>query len=124
MRDSKTCYQKAKERGDKKELAKIEAENRALQSQLHKQGFSTAPVDDLLVCISDDLPKIQKTAEVKKLISKWDKAELAKHPGAEQVDLTMTLVDAFHPNERQRKSAMEIQKRKPISIEQAEKIKD
>ena len=124
MRDSKARYQKAKERGDKKELAKIEAKNRARQSQLHKQGFSTAPVDDLLACIADELPRIQKSAEVTKLISKWDKAELAKHPGAEQVDLTMQLVDAFHPNERQRKTAIEIQKHKPISIEQAGKTKD
>lgn len=39
------------------------------------------------------------------------------------MDVTLKLVDAFLPNERQRKSAIEIQKHKPISLEQAEKIK-
>ncbi len=58
------------------------------------------------------------------LVSKWDKETLAKHPSAELIDVTMHLVDAFNPNERQRKSAVEIQKHQPISLEEADKIDD
>jgi hypothetical protein len=58
------------------------------------------------------------------LVSKWDQETLAKYPSAELVDVTMMLVDAFQPNERQRQSAIEIQKHEPIPLEDAEKIKD
>lgn len=50
-------------------------------------------------------------------MSKWDEAELEKHAGYEQVDVTLKLVDAFPPSERARKNAMEIQKLKPVPIE-------
>src|SRR5215469_3346113 len=84
-----------------------------------KQGFSTAPVDELLLHITNALAEIQKTAGVTSFISKWDEAGLKKHAGAERVDVTMKLVDAFQPNERQRKFAIEVQNRKPLSLEQA-----
>jgi hypothetical protein len=88
------------------------------------QAFSTAPVDDILAHITSALPEIQRTARVTAIVSKWDEAALRKHPGAERVDVTMLLVDAFQPNERQRKSAIQIQKQKPISLERATHIKD
>jgi hypothetical protein len=40
------------------------------------------------------------------------------------VDITMTLVDAFHPTEGQLKAAIEIQKKTPISLKEAENIND
>ena len=70
--------------------------------QAHQQGFGTAPVDDLLAHVSSELPKIQADAGVTQLISKWNEPELQKHAGAEKVDVTLKLLDAFHPNERQR----------------------
>ena len=51
------------------------------------------------------------------LISKWNKQALAKHKLAEQVDITMLLVEAFKPNQKQKKSAIEIQKQKPVPLE-------
>jgi hypothetical protein len=57
-------------------------------------------------------------------VSKWDKANLAKHPSAELVDVTSALIDAFNPSDRGRKYAIDIQKHDPIPLEQAEKIKD
>ena len=88
------------------------------------QGFSTASVDDILKHIKDSLPTIEQKACVDVIVSKWDEKTLAKHKSAKRVDVTIMLVDAFHPNEKQRKSALEIQKATPISLEQAEKIKD
>lgn len=118
MDDLVNQQKKAKTAGDKKAIARIEAEGRAWQAQLHQQGFSTAPVDDLLEHISNELPKIKADAGVTQLISKWNEPELRKHAGAEKVDVTMKLVDAFHPTERQRQHAIEIQKKKPAKLKE------
>ncbi len=117
-------HKKAKAAGDKKRIKELEKEGQASQQRAHTQAFSTAPVDEILATIKDQLPEIKTRAGVSALISKWDEKELAKHPNAEQVDVTLALIDAFKPSERQRKSALEIQRHKPISIRQAERIKD
>lgn len=117
-------FAKAKAAGDQKHIAELNAEGKARQQRLHLQGFSTAPVDDILDQIKDELPAIKEKAGVTALISKWDKAGLAKHINAEVVDVTMALVEAFKPNERQRKSAITIQQHDPIPLEQAKKIRD
>ena len=120
--DLKAKHEKAKAAGDEQEVRKLEAQGQAWQKQMHRQGFSTAPVDDILAHIADSLPKIRESNNVSVLVSKWDKAELAKHPGAEQVDVTMQLVDALQPGDQQRKFAIEAQKHPPIPLEQADKI--
>lgn len=124
LKDLRAAHQKAKDAGDSREVARLEARGKAWQQKAYQQGFSTAPVDDLLAHITNALPAIQKAAAATALVSKWDEAGLRKHAGAETVDVTMALVEAFHPNERQQKHAIEIQKRKPISLKQASRIKD
>lgn len=94
------------------------------QRHLHMQGFSTAPATNILDQIKDKLPALKDKAGVRVLVSKWDKDGLARYKEAVLVDVTMALVDAFSPNERQRKSAIAIQEQKPISLDQAERIKD
>jgi len=123
IQDLQKRYQQAKEHGDKKEAARLKAIELSLQSQIHMQAFSTAPVDDILLLISADLPKIQKTASVTCLVSKWDKAQLKKHLNAEQVDVTMQLVNAFHLKENQKEGINEIQKLQPIPLTHAAKMK-
>lgn len=118
MSDLVRQQQEARAAGDKKAITRIEGEGRAWQAQLHQQGFGTAPVDDLLTHISNELPKIQAGAGVTQLISKWNKPELRKHANAEKIDVTMKLVDAFHPNERQRSHAIEIQTKKPAKLKE------
>lgn len=118
MNDLVSQQTKAKAAGDRKAVVRLEAEGRAWQAQLHRQGFGTAPVDDLLAHISNELPKIQADAGVTHLISKWNAPELKKHASAEQIDVTMKLVDAFHPSERQRQHAIEIQKKKPAKLKE------
>jgi len=124
LQELKAAHRKAKEVGDFEKVAQLEADGKALQQKAYQQAFSTAPVDDLLAHIANSLPEIQKAADVTTLISKWDEAKLKKHAGAETVEVTMELVDAFQPSERQRQSALEIQQRKPISPKQASRIKD
>ena len=124
LADMKAEYDKAKAEGNQKRVAELEKQGKAQQVLLHKQGFSTAPVDDILKHIKDKMPEIAKAAGVGPIVSKWDKDALAKYKSAELVDVTMALVNAFRPNERQRKSAIDIQKHPPISLEEAEKIDD
>jgi hypothetical protein len=117
-------YNEAKAAGNQKRVAELEAQGKAQQVLMHKQGFSTAPVDDILDHIKDKMPGIAKAAGVGPIISKWDKDALAKYKSAELVDVTMPLVNAFHPNERQLKFAIDIRKQPPISLEEAEKLAD
>ena len=115
-------YNAAKAAGNQKRVAELEAQGKAQQTLVHKQGFSTAPADDILKNIQDKLPEIAKAAGVSAIVSKWDKDALAKYQSAELVDITMPLVNAFHPTERQLKFAIDIQKQAPISLEEAEKM--
>lgn len=115
-------YQEAREAGNQERVAEIEAEMNARQKLLHKQGFSTEPVDNILELIKDKLPEIHNRQGVSTLVCKWDKESLKKHPNAEYVDVTMALVDAFNPNEKQRQSAIQIQQHKPVPLAKVEKI--
>ncbi|NQT94653.1 MAG: hypothetical protein HQ559_17995 [Lentisphaerae bacterium] len=124
LADLKAEYDKAKAEGDQDRMAELEAKGKAQQALLHKQGFSTAPVDGMLAHIKNQMAGIAEDAGVEAIVSKWDKEALAKHQGAELVDVTMPLVDAFKPNDRQRKSAIGIQEHPPISLKEAEKIDD
>ncbi|MDD5707593.1 MAG: hypothetical protein PHR35_16855 [Kiritimatiellae bacterium] len=117
-------HAKAKAAGDTNRVAELEAWGKAQQVRLHQQGFSTAPVDDVLKHIENQMPAIATAADVSAIVSKWDKAALARHPSAELVDVTMELVKAFHPTDRQLKAAIGIQKHTPISLERAERIDD
>ena len=124
MAGLKADHENAKARGDEKRVAEIEAEGAERQKLAHKQAFSTAPVDEILEQIEGQLPGIRQEAGVEVIVSKWDEDGLAKYPRAERVDVTMALVDAFEPGEGRRRSAIEIQKREPIALKQAENIRD
>jgi hypothetical protein len=113
MNELKAQFTKAQADGNSNEVAQLEAEGRNWQATLHEMAFGTAPVDDLLVHIAGELPKIQEAAGVTSLQSKWNKPALDQHPRAERVDVTMGLVDAFHPLEIQRRRAIEIQRISP-----------
>lgn len=113
----KAAFQKAKQEGNQAEMDKLQAQGRALQEQAHRQGFGTAPVDDLLEKIADALPEIRRVAGVSALVSIWDEKTLAQHAGAVAVDVTMPLVDAFHPTDKQRKVAEDIRKQKPVAMD-------
>jgi hypothetical protein len=124
MSGLKAEYEKAKAAGDQKRIAELETEGAARQKLMHKQGFSTAPVENILEQIKEKLPAIKEKTGIDALVSKWDKDTLAKHPSAELVDITMELADTFNPNDRRRKNVIEIQKHDPIPLDQMEDIKD
>lgn len=115
---------KARAAGNKARVAELEAQGKAQQKLMHMQGFSTAPVESILALVKDNLDGVKAKAGVTALMSKWDEATLAKYPKAERVDVTMALVDLFHPDKRQLNRAVEVQKHQPIPLRDAEKIDD
>lgn len=117
--------EKAKASGDKKQVADVEARYGdlvKLQIQRHKQGFSTAPVDDILEHVKDQMQEISRAARVETVVSKWDKQALAKYKEAELVDVTIPMVYAFHPTMKMLMTALDVMTKPPVPLEKAEKI--
>lgn len=124
MAPLRAAHEKVRQSGDAAAVARLEAQGRALQEKAHRQAFGTAPVDDLLDLIANALPGIRRAANVDVLVSMWDDGALAKYPGADRVDVTPALVDAFEPTERQRKTVDEIRKKKPLPESALNNAKD
>ena len=117
-------YAQLKAAGDAKKLAAFEAPLKAEHLKQHQQVFGTAPVDECLAAIKDKTPELMKKANVSVMISKWDKETLAKYKGATQVDMTEALIDAFAPTPKDRATAIDLQKHKPVSNEQLKNDND
>jgi hypothetical protein len=124
----KAEYEKAKAAGDKKRVKEMEARSAsgiwpdmgwppspAQQDMMHKQGFSTWPVDNILEKINGKIPEIAKQADVDVIISKWDLAY--QRSGVELVDVTPLLVKLLVKDEKALKAALEIRKMHPIPRE-------
>ena len=106
----------AQEAGDEERVAELEAHGPELQAKLHRQGFSTASVDDILEHIRDEIPAIATQAGVDVIVSKWD---IVYHgPSASVIDVTDQLVAALEPDERALKSAREIVQQEPVPLEE------
>ena len=88
MKDLTGQLNKAREAGDINGISRLETAGREWQLNLKRQGFGTAPVDDILAEIASDLPKIQHAAGVTSLVSKWNEAELHGRPNAVRIDVT------------------------------------
>jgi len=116
------AFQKAKDEGNDDLVKELEPKVWAQRKHSHRQGFSTAPVDEMLEYIKDEIPKIAKKAGIGPIISKWDKDALAKYKSAEKVDITMPLVKAFKPREQSLKWAEKIQKKPPIPMKKLEEL--
>ena len=112
--------QKAKAAGDTKKIKELDKWGKAQQANLHRQGFGTAAVDDILEHIKDHLPQITKDANVITLISKWNKKALKPYKSAELIDVTDQIVAPFNPNEKVLKTIEQIKKKKPIPLWQLE----
>lgn len=124
MASTRKEFDAAKAAGDQKRADDLSSGMVALQHRLHLQGFSTAPVDDVLGHVADQLPEIRRQSGASLLVSKWDEATLAQHAKAKRVDVTTRLVDAFHPDDRQRRSALDVQRTPPIPLAEAERLSD
>jgi len=107
-------YDRAKQTADLKSVKAIEAEMLGRQSRLHKQGFSTAPVDDILAELCKDIAAIAEETGVDVIVNKWRLAY--RRPNVELVDVTGMLVECFEPDERTRKQIDALAMNEPLPL--------
>ena len=115
LNDLRAELKKAKAAGNEKRVKELEAEGPALQKLMHKQGFSTWPVDNILEKIKGKIPEIAKQVDVEVIVSKWD--IIYQRSGVEFVDVTDLMVRPFNPDEDTRKTIKDIQKQDPVPLE-------
>jgi hypothetical protein len=116
MKKLKEQHDQANAAGDNEKAKKLEAEGRAGQEHIHSQVFGSAPVDEIVAKIKDQLPEIAKQAGVDLIVSKWSIAYRA--PGAEFVDVTEPMAKLFQPDEQTWKMIREVPKHEPLSAEE------
>jgi hypothetical protein len=124
LNEKARAAKEAKAAGQTARYEELSAVLKKEQVRIHRQVFSTAPVDDALVEIKDRLPEIQKEAGVSKLVSKWDEAALKQHRKAERVDITDLLVREFKPGEKQLKVIADLKGKKPVPLDKIDKLED
>ncbi len=128
----KAEYEKAKAAGNEKRVKEMEAAasnptlggegwppHPAQQELIHKQGFSTWPVDNLLEKIKGKIPEIAKQANVDIIVCKWD--IVYQRSGVEFVNVTDLMVKPFNPDEETLKGVKEIQEQDPVPLEELKK---
>jgi hypothetical protein len=121
LEDLRSRHQEAIKAGDTGLVEELSAEGMARQEQMHYQGFSTAPVDNILARFSEQIAVAMETAGVEAIISKWDEESMARYPEAEMVDITMDLVLAMKPNERQLGFVKQMGDKPPIPMDDLKK---
>jgi len=116
MQDLKDEYEKAKTAGDEKRVKELEVKGPAQQELIHKQGFSTWPVDNILEIIKGKIPEIAEQAKVDLIVSKWN--IVYQRSGVELVNVTDLMVKPFDPDEETLKIVEDIQTLEPVSLEE------
>ena len=102
----KALHNAAKKEGNEERVKELEAAASEMQDLLHKQGFGTWPVDDILERIEDEIPKIAEEAGVDIIVSKWD--VVYQKPGVELINITEFIVKPFNPGEETMQAVIEI----------------
>ena len=108
-------HKKAKDAGDHAKAKRIEAAVQASQKRVHRAGFSTGRVDEILVHIKDKLPGIAKKAGVDVIVSKWSISYSTSD--AEFVDVTGLMIEPFQPDEKKRAKILMQIRHPPIPLE-------
>lgn len=111
---------KAKAAGDTKKIEELEKWGKTQQDKLHRQGFSTASVHDILENIKNDMPRIAEETGVDIIVSRWD--IVYQNPSAELVDITDEIVKPFNPDPKTLKIIKDLLNQPPLPEEVLEKM--
>ena len=122
MQELRAEHEKAKAAGDEKRVKELEVKGPAQQELIHKQGFSTWPVDNILEKIKGKIPEIAKQADVNVIVCKWD--IVYQQNGVEFIDVTDLMVKPFNPDEATLKIIKDIQKLDPVPLEELKNHQD
>ncbi len=113
-------YDAAKAAGNDERVKEIDARMQARQAVAHRQGFGTAPVDDILSHIKDGLPEVAKSAGVDVIVSKW--AINYSAADASLIDITDEMVAPFNPDERTLKIIADLRTKAPVPLKDLENM--
>jgi hypothetical protein len=119
LKKLKEEHAQAKAAGDEEKAKRLESEGRGEQARSHSQVFSSAPIDEIMAKIKDQLPAVAKQAGVDVIVSKWSLAY--RSPDAQFVDVTEPLAKLFQPDENTLKMIRELPKHPPLSTEELKK---
>ncbi len=108
-------YNDAKARGDQQRVSEIETSMKEQQAKMHRQGFGTASVDDLLAHVQDRIAAIEDEHSVVAVVSKWDESTLSKYSDHERIDLTGALVALYDPGAEQLGWIKDLEGKDPIA---------
>jgi len=114
LKSAEEEHKKAKDAGDNAKAKRIEAAMQASQKRVHRAGFSTGRVDEILVHIKDKLPGIAKKAGVDVIVSKWSISYSTS--GAEFVDVTGLMIEPFESDEKKRAKILMQIRQPPIPL--------
>jgi hypothetical protein len=115
IRDLKARHEEAKESGNQKKIKQIEREAQAGQALLHRQGFSTGSVGNIMKHVKGRLAAVAQEANVDVIVSKWEMFYAG--PSVELVDITPQIVELFDPSERTLKFVEQLNDHEPLPIE-------
>jgi hypothetical protein len=115
MRHLKARHDRAKESGDEKQIRQIEREAAGQQALLHRQGFSTGSVRNILRYVEDRVPAVAEKMNVDLIVSKWEVVHAGE--SIECVDVTPQIVELFDPSERTLKIVAQLKGHEPLPIE-------
>lgn len=96
----------AEAKGDKARAEQIKAQGARIQTLRHLQGFSNAPIDDILQPLAGKLPEIARAAGVSLITAHVDFSD----DSVEVVDVTDRIVAEFSPDERTLKMIADLRK--------------
>ena len=102
----------AKEKGDKKAIAKIEREKSLRQAMMHEQGFGKGSINNIIDMVKEKIAVLAKNENLTTIVSKWE--VVYSRADVELVDITEKIVDFFEPNERMKEMTKEVLKSEPI----------
>jgi hypothetical protein len=122
MKKLKEEHDRAKAAGDQEKAKKLKAEGRGEQEHSHGQVFGSAPIDEIVAKIKDQLPAIAKQAGVDLIVCKWSVTYRASD--AQTVDVTEPMAKLFQPDEQTWKMLRELTKHPPVSAEELRKHTD
>jgi len=114
--DVSRALERARAAGDEELAARLGALGPAMQERLHDQGFGTAPVDDIIARIEDELPGIAEEAGVDVIVSKWTLTY--SNPAAKFVDVTGLIAAEFDPSERTLEMIRSTMETEPVPLDE------
>ncbi|MCX6150800.1 MAG: hypothetical protein NTX22_09770 [Ignavibacteriales bacterium] len=102
----------AKEKDDKKTIAKIEREGTLRQAMMHEQGFGKGSINNITETMKDKMAILVKNENLTAIVSKWEL--VYSGTDVELVDITEKIVDFFEPSEKIKSMMKEIMQSEPI----------